>query len=468
MDRISITNQQIDSLFNAKTIAIVGLPRGMKTGTLYLIALRDLGYQGRIVGVNPGATEIDGVDCYPSVMDIPGDVDLAIVLTPHAQTMKAIQECTQKGVKGVILFTAGYRESGTEEGARQQEDLVEIAGQSGMRIIGPNGMGLYSPESGVSFFPKLSRQSGPISLISHSGSLANIICGIGASRGLFFNKAVSLGNECDLSTADFLHYFADDPKTDIISAYVEGISDGPSFKTALLHAARKKPVIIWKVGLNPSGLAAANSHTGALSSPREIWEGLVAQSGVIPVSGFEMWSDTMTGFALLPEPPGDRMAVISGPGGLAVAAAEACGRENLRLAKLSDGTRTALARVVPPTGTSLKNPVDVGLTASLEIDIYIKSIQSVARDDHVDAVLIIGIGLTEESNDMLSQAIINTQRETQKPFLIVEVPNVESDFSKSFLEAGIPFFPTSERALAAYASVLRYYRRRDVITQTGI
>ncbi len=461
MNHISKTNNQIDALFHPENIAIVGLPREMKTGSLYLIALRDLGFKGRIVGVNPKADEIDGVKCYPTVASIPGEVDLAIVLTPHHHTLPIIKECAEKGVKGVILFTAGYKETGTEEGAKRQAEVVEIARQSGMRLIGPNGMGLYAPESGVSFFPKLSRQAGPISLISHSGSLANIICGIGASKGLYFNKAVSLGNECDLSTSDFLNYYADDPNTKIISAYIEGISDGPGFKQALIAAAQKKPVIIWKVGLNPSGLAAANSHTGALSSPKEIWDGIVAQSGITPVSGFEMWADTLVGFSMLPEPRGNRMAIVSGPGGLAVAAAEACGKENLKLADISDKTRRSLETVVPPNGTSLRNPIDVGLTASLEIDIYIKSIKAVAQDPNVDAVLVIGIGLTVESNEKLSNAIIETQQQSGKPFLIVEVPNVESDFSKLFTQAGIPYYSSSERALATYARVLKHYRNKN-------
>lgn len=459
MDITAKVNRQIDSLFHAESIAIVGLPRKMKAGTLYLIALRDLGYKGRIVGVNPKAEEIDGVKCYPTVASIPGSIDLAIVLTPYHYTLPIVQECAEKGVKGAILFTAGYKEIGTEEGATRQEEIVRIAREYDMRIIGPNGMGLYAPETGISFFPKLSRQSGSISLISHSGSLANIICGIGESKGLFFNKAVSLGNECDLSTTDFLNYYSKDPGTRIISAYLEGINDGPALKEALMVAAKKKPVVIWKVGLNPAGLSAANSHTGALSSPQEIWDGIVAQCGITPVTGFEMWIDTLTGFSMLSQPKGNRVAIISGPGGLAVGAAEACGREDLALADISDKTRSELKGVIPPTGTSLKNPIDVGMTASLEIEIYIKSIQAVAKDPNVDVMLIIGIGLSEESNTQLAEAIINVQEKSEKSLLIVDVPKVDNDYSSVFVKAGIPYFNSSERALATYARVLKYYQK---------
>ncbi len=460
MDFTTKTNKQINELFHPDSIAIVGLPREMKTGKLYLIALQDQGFSGKIYGVNPNAEMIDGVKCYPSVADIPGKVDLAIVLTPYNHTLPAVEECAQKGVKGIVLFTAGYKETGTEEGALRQAKIVDVANKAGMRVIGPNGMGLYAPESGLSFFPNLSHKSGPISLISHSGSLANIICGIGAANGLFFNKAVSLGNECDLTSIDFFNFYAEDPNTHIISAYIEGIADGVNFLKAVKNAALKKPVIIWKVGLNPEGLSAANSHTGALSGPKEIWDGISAQAGITTVSGIEMWMDTMMGFSLLPIPRGNRVAIISGPGGFGVAAAEACGNEKLKLAEISSETRTLLEKVVPPTGTSLRNPIDVGMTASLIIDIYIESIRAVAADPGVDVVLIIGIGMSVETNQRFSEAVISTQKTSGKPFLVVEVPNSEHQFAEVFSQAGIPFFKSSERALSTYTRVLDYYKNR--------
>ncbi len=212
--------------------------------------------------------------------------------------------------------------------------------------------------------------------------------------------------------------------------------------------------------MNPEGLSAANSHTGALSSPKEIWDGIAAQAGITTVSGIEMWMDTMMGFSLLPIPRGNRVAIISGPGGFGVAAAEACGKEKLKLAEISSETRTFLEKVIPPTGTSLRNPIDVGMTASLIIDIYIESIKAVAADPGVDVVLIIGIGMSVETNQRFAEAVISTQRKSGKPFLAVEVPNNEYQFSEVFSQAGIPFFKSSERALSTYTRVLDYYTNR--------
>ncbi|MBW1710911.1 MAG: CoA-binding protein [Deltaproteobacteria bacterium] len=452
---------QMDTLFHPKSVAVVGVPRGMKTGKLFLMALLDQEFPGPIYPVHPQAEEIDGLKAYPSVSAIPGPVDLAIILIPHDQTLSVIKECAAKGVKGAVLFTAGYKETGTSEGAALEKELVRIARSSGMRLIGPNCMGLYAPKSGLAFFPQLSREPGPVGLISHSGSLANILARMATQKGLRFSKAVSLGNECDLTSADFLAYLGNDPETRLIAVYLEGINNGPFFLDALTRASLKKPVILWKVGLTPEGSQAASSHTGALAGSWEIWEGVVRQSGAVPVVGFEAWVDALMGFSLLPSNLGDRLAIISGPGGLAVSAAEACGSVGLRLAELSPQTRSSLAKTTPPTGTSLRNPIDVGLTASLDMDIYIQAARTAAQDPNVDAVVVVGIGMSPEANKLYTEAMIQVREEFKKPFVIVSVPGFDSSLAQSFCEAGLPFFETSERAMRVYAQIRRYQQWRQ-------
>ncbi|MBN2398513.1 MAG: CoA-binding protein, partial [Deltaproteobacteria bacterium] len=309
---------RLDAIFNPTSVAIVGVPKEMKTGKLFLMALIDQGFPGVIYPVHPTADEIDGLKAYSSVSAIPGPVDLAIVLVPHDRALPIVRECAEKGVAGAILFTAGFKETGSDEGKAMEAELTRIAQASGMRIIGPNCMGLYAPRTGLSYFPGLSRTPGPIGLISHSGSLGNILCRMGPEKGLSFSKAVSLGNECDLNAADFLTYLGQDPDTEVIGTYLEGIKDGARFLRALYEASVRKPVIVWKVGLTPEGSRAAASHTGALAGSREIWEGVVRQTGAVPVTGFEEWVDALIGFSLLPPHLGDRMVIISGPGGLAV------------------------------------------------------------------------------------------------------------------------------------------------------
>ncbi|MFH1952785.1 MAG: CoA-binding protein [Pseudomonadota bacterium] len=456
MEKKKSVTAQLHELFNPRSVAVVGLPRGMKSGKLFLIALQDLGYPGHIYPVHPEAREIDGIRAYPNISAIPGPVDLAIILVPHQSVLPVVKDCAAKGVKGAVLFTAGYKETGTDEGKALEAELTRIARGSGMRLFGPNCMGLYSPKSGLSFFPELSKKPGPVGFISHSGSLANIIGRIGPQKGIYFSKAASLGNECDLNSADLLAYFGDDQDTGVIGGYLEGIKDGPAFLSALKDASKKKPVVLWKVGLTPEGNQAAASHTGALGGSREIWNAVVQQGGAIPVNGFDILLDTLMGFSLLPPNLGDRMAILSGPGGLAVAAAEACGNAGLRLAEISPKTRSVLAEFIPPTGTSLKNPIDVGLTAYLEIKIYTHAAKVLSEDPGVDSIVVVGRGMTPESNDLYIEAMIQGQRDSGKPFVVVNIPGLDGDFAKRLCQAGVPFFDTVERAMAIYAQVRAY------------
>lgn len=447
---------QIDAIFHPESIAIVGLPRGFKMGKLFLIALRDMDFPGTIYPVHPEAEEIDGLKAYPSVSAIPGPVDLAIILVPHHEALPVVKQCAEKGVKGAVLFTSGYKETGTEEGKAQEEELLNATRSSSTRLFGPNCMGLYSPKAGLSFFPGLSKTPGPVGFISHSGSLANIIAGIAPRKGIRFSKSVSIGNECDLNCSDLLTYLGDDSETNVIGAYLEGIKDGPYFLDALKAATRKKPVIVWRVGLNSEGSHAASSHTGALAGSRDIWDAVARQGGAIPVVGIEALIDNLMGFALLPDGLGDRIAILSGPGGLAVGAAEACGNEGLRLAELSSHTRSQLSKFVAPTGTSLANPVDVGLTASIEMDIYIEAALSIASDPQVDALVVIGSGLTPETNERYLEGMIQARKTSGKPFLIVDIPGLDPALSESFCQAGIPFFDSAERAMNVYSKVRQY------------
>jgi len=311
------------------------VPRGMKSGKVFLMGLLDQGFPGHIYPVHPKAKEIDGLT-YPSISAIPGAVDLAIVLVPHDRALSVIQECANKGVKGAVLFTAGYKETGTDEGIAMEKELVRVARSAGMRLLGPNCMGLYSPKTGLSNFPQLPREPGPVAIISHSGSLTNILGLMASKKGIRFSKVVSLGNECDLTSTDFLTYLGQDSETLVIGAYLEGIKDGVSFLNALKNASLKKPVIIWKLGLNPEGCRAA------------------------------------------------------------------------------------------------------------------------AADPGVDAVVIVGRGLTPETNLLYTESMIQVRKESNKPFIMVSIPEFDRSLAQSFCEAGIPFFETAERAMGTYALVYRY------------
>ncbi len=460
MDKAKQLFDELDALFHPQSVAVVGVPRGLKTGKLFLIALLDMGFPGPIYPVHPSADEIDGLKAYPSVTAIPGPVDLAIILVQQHLTLTVVKECAAKGVKGAVLFTAGYKETGTEEGRALEDELVKVARSAGMRLFGPNCMGIYSPKSGLSFFPGMSKDPGPVGVISHSGSLTNILGRIAPQQDIRFSKVVSLGNESDLDSADLMAYLGQDPDTGLIACYLENIKDGKRFLGALKAASLTKPVILWKVGLTPEGGQAAASHTGAMAGRREVWEGVVGQSGAVPVVGWEPWVDAIMGFSMLPAGLGDRVAIISGPGGLAVSAAEAVGAMGLRLAELSSETTAALAEFIPPTGTSLRNPIDVSLTGSLEIDIYIRAAHAAAADPGVDTLVVVGAGLDQATNERYTQSLIQVRNEYGKPLLMVNIPGFDPKLAEEFCQSGVPFFQTAERAMVTYAQVLNYQRWR--------
>jgi len=452
---------KINGLFHPRSVAVVGAPRGVKTGAVFLTALLEQGFPGVIYPVNPQAEEISGIKAYPRVADIPGPVDLAIILVPHWNSIEVVKECAAKGVKGAVLFTSGYKETGTPQGKALEEEVVSVAREAGMRLIGPNGMGLYCPKTGLSFFPGVSKEPGPVGVVSHSGSLTNILGRLAPRKGIRFSKVISSGNDCDLTAADFLTYLGQDEETGLIGSYIEGIKDGPYFLRALEQASLKKPVIIWKVGLTQEGARASASHTGALSGSREIWQAVERQTGAVRAVGFEAWVDALMGFSLLPENIGRNMAIISGPGGLAVSAAEACGNEGLCLASLSEQTQSQLSDFVPSTGTSTRNPVDVSLSAHLDLTIFRRSAETVARDPGVDAVAIIGGGLTPEDSQTFVRYMIEVQQECRKPLIMVAIPGYERNLSQEFCQAGIPFFESAERAMRTYALVFRHQRWRQ-------
>ena len=447
---------QIDGLFHPRSVAIVGVPRGMKTGRIFLTALLDQGYRGKIYPVNPMANEIDGLKTYHQLSDIPGPVDLAIVLVPSQKVLEVIRQCVAKGVKGAVLFTAGFKETGTKKGKALEEELVRVAHSGGMRLIGPNGMGFYSPKTGLSFFPQVSRDPGPVGIISHSGSLTNILGMIAGQKGIRFSKVISSGNECDLTAADFLTYLTSDSDTGLIGAYIEGINHAPYFLDALRNAALKKPVIIWKVALTSEGARAAASHTGAMASAPRIWHGVLQQTGAIPVVGFEPLVDALMGFSMLPANPGNRMAIISGPGGLAVSAAEACGREKIKLADLLPETRAVLADLITDSGTSLHNPIDVSLSAHFDLEIFFQSIRIVAADSGVDCIIVIGCGLSPETNQIYAKGLIQAYRDCKKPIIAVKIPGFDLKYAQQLCQGGIPFFDSAERAVHTYALALKY------------
>lgn len=447
---------ELERIFYPRGVVVVGASnRGENLGRFFLDGFIHLGFE-KIYVVHPREKEVRGIKTYPRVLDISGDVDLAVVASPLETVPQVVAECTEKGVKGVVIFTAGFGEKGSE-GRRLEEEIVGIARRGHTRIIGPNCMGIYCPSSGVSNFPGLPKESGPVGVISHSGSLANMLTMAALAQGIRFSKVVSCGNECDLNAVDFLEYLGQDPETRIIIAYLEAIKDGRRFYQLAREISKEKPIIVLKGGTTERGARAAASHTGALAGSNRIWMAAFAQTGIISAHSAEEMLDYLQAFYYLPLPQGRRVGIVSGPGGPAVTASDACIESGLELAELSQHTKRRIAELIPPVGTSIDNPIDLGMGAAFSPQSYVESIRALGEDKGVDILLIIGASWHPKFIEMMLEAV----REVDKPAAFATMPSLSMETEQSLPTRGLAIYPDGRRAAMSLGKLVEYRRFRS-------
>jgi acetyltransferase len=438
-------------IFEPRSIAVVGVSRSRKQGAIFLLGLLDPGFHGNVYAVNPAATEIMGVRSYPTIAALPERPDLAVLVLPAEPAIEVVRQCAEAGVPGAALFTAGFNETGTPEGdARARELLAAAAGRT--RLVGPNGMGIYNPARGIAMFPGMPAEVGGVGLLSQSGSLVQFLVRAVTERGLGFSKAVSMGNQLDLDAADYLDYFADDPDTRVIGGYLEGVPDGRRFQRSLRRAAARKPVVLWKVGRMAGGARAAASHTGQLAGEHRIWQAVVRQARAVLVQEAEELVDTLVAATALGryESLGRRLAIVNGPGGPAVSASDACEEVGLRLATLSEQTTRELRDLVAAAGTSVRNPVDMGMVIVDATRIYGGVLRAALADPEVDAALVIGGDAADPR--AFSEMLVAASQKEGKPVLHVLSGDYGPNPTGGYLaDHGVAFAPSAERALRAYA-----------------
>ncbi|MFX1408452.1 MAG: hypothetical protein ACFFBW_15985, partial [Promethearchaeota archaeon] len=384
-----------------------------------------------------------------------------------------IIECGENGVKAVIIFSAGFGEK-SEEGKKAENELLKIAQKYQMRLIGPNCMGFYCPETGLSFFPDLPTESGSLGFISQSGSIANILAFSSMLKGIRFSKSISYGNGIDLSFNDFLEYLGNDPNTNLIACYMEGVDDGRRFIE--LVKKTKKPIIIWKVGITPGGSKAAQSHTGSLCGNDMLWNNVFNQYGVIRVYNLQEMISMIQAF-VNPMPISNcRVAIISGPGGPAVSSADACEMNHLKLADLTKDSKMNLKKFIPEFGSSMSNPIDISLQATFDPILEKKTYEIVGNDPNVDMMLVYLTMLTPRYKDL-----INLQNEISKPIALVSAIDInvsEDCFSenikRSFIhirakkvpnivntlnQKGISIHPNENLAAKALYNIYKFFNK---------
>lgn len=359
----------LEDMFHPRAIAIVGAstdPLRWFINEFYIEPLLKLGYGGRIYAVNPRGGEILGMPVYKRLRDVPGPVDHVVSCIPAQATPALLEECREVGARVLQLYTAGFAETGEAEGIELQRLLLEAARRNGIRILGPNCMGIYCPSSGLSFCHNYPGEPGPVGLISQSGSNSTYVIRSAAVRGLRFSKAISYGNACDINECDLLEYLTDDPGTRVIAAYIEGTSDPVRFRDVITRAAFRKPLIIYKGGYTQGGVRAASSHTGALAGADSAWTGLLKQVGAVRVHTVDEMVDMLVALLRMRPPQGLNVCAVGNGGGASLLATDELERVGFRLPAIPPEIGQRLMDLTPLAGSMLRNPIDASPLMGIE------------------------------------------------------------------------------------------------------
>lgn len=447
----------LDKFFNANSVAIIGASKDpKKVGHVIFRNLADGGYEGKIFLVNPNAKEILGTRCYDSVKKIKGEVGLAVIAVPAKIVPKVLDDCAKKGIKDVLVISAGFKEIGNKELEKKIKEKIQ---KNRMRMVGPNCLGVFDSRTKLDtlFLPRhrLSRpKPGGISFVSQSGAVGSAILDYAAKQGQRFAKFISYGNATTTDESDILEYLGKDKDTNVICMYLEGVQDGRKFLDIAKKVAKKKPVIAIKGGVTEAGAEAALSHTGSLAGKAEIYYGAFRQANLIIAHSLEDMFNYARIFENCFAPKGDRVQIITDGGGYGILTADSVYKHKLKMAKMSKKTERALKKHLPEHAI-VGNPVDV--IGDTTTERYSFVLERCLDDPNMDILVVILLSqvprLTPDIVDVISE--LNNQK--KKPIAVVMTGGDFSDLiQRSLEENGVPCFTFPENAISSIAELVRY------------
>jgi len=441
-----------------RSVAVIGASaREDSVGRAVFANILFSGYKGIVYPVNPRVKSILGVRAYPTILDIPDEVDLAIIIVPNIAVKKVIEECGAKGVKGAVIITAGFKEIGAE-GEKLEKEVVEAARKNRISIIGPNCVGLINTDPQVSLNATFARpftpRPGHIAFISQSGAFGVAALEYARRRDIRLSKFISVGNKADVNENTLLPALRDDEQTRVILLYLEDLVNPAEFMELSREIGEKKPILVIKSGRTSAGARAASSHTGALAGSDEIYNAFFTQAGVIRVDSLEELFDCGLAFASQPAPRSNRVAIITNAGGPGIVATDTIIRQGARLASLDARTKERLARLLPPTA-ALENPVD--LIGDAKEDRYESAIRIVLEDDSVDGAVIICTPTVFTDLEAIARTIRETVPRYGKPVTVCFMGTEDVEKAARILEeAGIPHYVFPEIAAKVMARLTQY------------
>jgi len=473
------TKESLDAILNPKSVAVVGASSDpMKWGYMLLNAIKVGGFQGKIYPINTKAAEIGKIldlQVYASVKDVPGPIDSAVIVVPAKFVAGVFDDLVAKGVKGAVVITSGFGETG-EEGAKQIAAVKEKAAGK-LRFVGPNCMGVTSSQAKYSalMVPFLA-EKGEVAFVSQSGGYGLQLYLRANALGVGINKFVSSGNESDLKGWEYCKYFADDPETKVICMYIEGLKEGRNWYETVKKITPNKPIVAIKVGVTEAGSKAAASHTGSIAGSDKVYDAAFHQAGVVRAGDAVEMFDYVKGLLYCSPPKGPNIAIVSNSGGVAVETADRLIQNGLKVPTLSEAAQKEVQGVIPAFGNA-KNPVD--LTANLDMNGFLNAPDIVLKQPEIDGMITIGLGtaivktmfpdVDKESLTGLIQMIdgqlVNTYKKHGKPVIVIDPAGDVEPESARILEAQrVPVYTTPERA-ADVMGVL--YRRKLYLDKVG-
>ncbi len=451
----------INAFFNPRSVAIIGAtPKEGKVGRVIVENFKRR-FKGRIYPVNPKYNEILGLKCYPSVKNIPDTIDLAVIVVPAPIVPMVLRDCGEKGVKAAIIISGGFRETGTEEGRRLEEEVIRISREYGIRVIGPNCIGIYDNWSGVDtyFLPdyKMKRPPrGGISFISQSGAFASALLDWMAYNNIGVSRAISYGNKVDVDDVDLVEFLGRDDKTRLIIMYIEGLKDGRGrlFLEKIREVVKSKPVIVYKAGKTMRGSRAAASHTAALAGNYDIYRAAFKQAGVIEAESFDEIGDFAKVLLTQPLMRGNRVFIVTDAGGIGVMLTDALTREGFEIPVTPDDLKRELREVLPPH-CIVENPID--LTGDADDERFKIVLEKVLPKPYVDAVVLGALPQIPGMTHKFIDYVVGVWEKYRKPLLVIDIGSEEAVKFKVELEnKGIPVYESPERAARALKALYLY------------
>jgi len=463
--------ERLDKMLNPRSIAVIGASSDEKKngGRLFRYIIEN-GFQGKLYPINPKADNIRGYKAYPSLKAVPDDIDLACIIVNAQHVPAVLQDCIEKQVQAVIIYSSGFAELG-EEGKKLQEQVVQLAQQGNMSLLGPNSMGIASPAKNIytvfgSALEAPVKRSGSIAFVSQSGAMGSALLSRAWEQGAGFSRWVSVANEADLTISDFIDRLSDDEATKVISVFMENIKDFAKFKQAAHKAlTRRKPVLVFKTGKSTVGKRAVQSHTGSIAGDDAVYTAVFEKTGVLRVNHIDELIDVARIFEQHPLPKGNRMAILTASGGACSVVADLCEEYGLEVPVLTE-TANIIQQYIPPFGSPY-NPVDVTAEIISKPEMFKKVLQALVDDEHIDGILVMLTTNADPGASVIAQAILEIFHSSAKPIVVgrLGADNIAPKAMSIYQDAHFPVYPTPERIVRTMSYLVRY---REILEKQKI